>query len=407
MQLATASVPRLALALLVVGVVGAGVVGFWPADTTGDTGQRIGVNASERLAELDGLSATVETTIQLGNRTNRTTQRVWLRPGTRQLRAQTFSDGQSTLTVSNGSVYWVYRPAENTASKLDVSGYDATGQQRGERIERIFTRLNVSRDAPDEPTSASITPGAAPLPSVPGGSGQSLGTPTPAVEEADQFGVRYNGTAEVSGREVYVISIRTEDTGNASVLEDYEQTMYIDTEYFFPIKTHTEWRSDGERIASTSVYRNLTFNPGLDDSRFEFDPPENVTISETNTPAVERYDSIAAARQNTSLPVPDGEVPPSFDLDTVQAISGNFSSVSLRYSNETATLTLSVNDITANATNVTSGERFTADGRDLSYRRFGTSQSVSWQCDDYRYSVTGTAVGRDTLVDIALSVECS
>jgi outer membrane lipoprotein-sorting protein len=76
MQFDTATVSRLVLALLVVGVVGVGAVGFWPAGTTDDARQQISVNASERLAQLDGLSGAVEATIRPGNETNRTVQRV-------------------------------------------------------------------------------------------------------------------------------------------------------------------------------------------------------------------------------------------------------------------------------------------------------------------------------------------
>lgn len=410
MQSDALSVPRIVAAVVVLGSVAAiGVVGFWPADTAEEPRQPIGQNASERSAELDGLTATVETTIHLGNETNSTVQRVWMRPGTREMRARTLGDGPSTLTVSNDSVNWVYRPAENTATKFDVSGYAAGSQRRGERIERIFTRLNVTRNDSGESASASITPGSAPLPAVPSGQPASTPAPTPALDTAGEFGVSYNGTATVSGREVYVVSIRTAGPANATVLDDYEQTMYVDTEYFFPIKTHTQWRSDGERFSTTTVYRNLTFNPGLDDSRFEFDPPENVTIEETNTPSVERYGSPAAAQRNTELPVPDADIPASFEFDAAQEISGNFSSLSMQYSNETATLSVSVTDSSlniSNATNITSGQRLTVDGRGLRYQRVGIRRSVSWECDGYRYSVSGTAVGKDTLVDIVTSVEC-
>ena len=394
------------VAVLTVAVTTAGLVAFWPSEAQSETRQPIGHNASERLAELDGLTATVETTIHLENETNQTRRRVWMRPGTRELRSRTLGDGPSTLTVSNGSTYWVYHPAENNATRLDVGGYNAASQQRGERIERIFTRLNVSRGDREESVSASITPGSAPLPSVPAGTG-SVTTPSqPTVEATDQFGLHYNGTATVSGREVYVVSIRAPDTDeNASVLEDYQQTMYVDSEYFLPIKTHTEWRSDDRRIESTTVYRNLTFNPGFDDSRFQFDPPANVTVVETEGPSVHTFESVATARANTSLPMPTPDIPSSFALDSVQVVSGNFSSVSLQYSNETAALTLSVNNV-SNVTAEQPGQRLTVDGRVLYYRQFGTSHAVSWQCDDYRYSVSGTAVGKDRLLDIAASMEC-
>lgn len=172
-----------------------------------------------------------------------------------------------------------------------------------------------------------------------------------------------------------------------------------------PLKTHTEWTSDGERFSATMTYRNVTFEPGLEDDRFAFEPPENATLVESDFPDVRTFDSVQALRDAVSMPVPDPGVPQSFDLDTARSTSGRFRSVSLQYSNETATLSISVMNHTAS--NVTEGQRLTVDGREVVYQRFGTSQIVSWECDGWGYSVSGTAVGKNRLLEIATSIECS
>lgn len=64
------------VALLAVAVTAIGLVAFWPSEAQQENGPPIGHNASERLASLDGVSATVETVVHYGNQTNRTVPRV-------------------------------------------------------------------------------------------------------------------------------------------------------------------------------------------------------------------------------------------------------------------------------------------------------------------------------------------
>lgn len=400
---------RAALAVVVVlavTVTAVGLVVFWPSDNQG-TQQPIGYNASERLSDLDGYTATVETVMHIDNETNRTVQRVWMRPGTGEMRVETIEGTGSTLTVSNGSVTWLYDREANEVTTLNTSGYGTESDTQGERIERIFKRLNVSRDAVEGSTSATITPSGAPLPSVPGGGGHAgTSTSSPAVQAADEFGVHYEGTDTVDGRAVYVISIQPESEGNATVFEEYQQTMYVDTEWFLPLKTHIEWTSEDRSVEFTTTYRNVTFEPGIDDDRFEFEPPENATVVDSGLPSVRTYDSVGALRDAVSLPVPDPDIPSGFEFDVARHIPGEFRSVSLQYTAETAQLSVSVNNVTDAGINETDGQRLTVDGREVIYREFGTSRIVSWTCGEYSYSVTATAVTKDRLLDVAASIEC-
>lgn len=391
------------VALLAVAVTAIGLVAFWPSEAQQEHGPPIGHNASERLASLDGVSATVETVVHYGNQTNRTVQRVWMRPGTGEMRAEVLEGPGPDLTVSNGSVTWLYDHTENNVTRLDTSGSGTQVSMQGERIERLFTRLNVSREARDASKEAEITPSAAPLPSVPGG--QSVSTPTPEASRADEYGVHYEGTDTVSGREVYVVTVRPKAVDeDAAVLEDYEQTMYVDTEWFYPLKVHTEWTGDNRSVEMSMTYRNVTFEPGLDDDRFEFEPPENATVVESDLSDVRTFDSVSSLRTATSMPVPTPDVPPSFEFDTGRVTAGTFESVSLEYANETATLTVSVTNQTSDSES--DGQRLTVGGREVVYQQFGTSKLVSWECNGRTYSVSGTAVAESRLLDVTASIEC-
>lgn len=89
-------------------------------------------------------------------------------------------------------------------------------------------------------------------------------------------------------------------------------------------------------------------------------------------------------------------------------MTGTVRSVSLQYSNETSQLVVSKAEVT-NATNESakdSGESVSIDGTEGTYQRFGQSGLVSWTCDGYRYSVTGTGLSRGMLVEVAESIRC-
>jgi outer membrane lipoprotein-sorting protein len=398
-----ASLRRVAVvAVLAVAVVGLGAVALWPTESEAAS-PPIGHNASDRLASLDGYTATVETVIRTPNGTNQTVERIWRRPGTGSYNAKKVEGDGPARIVSNGSVTWIYDREANNVTKLELDDPTTQADLQGERIERMFTRLNVTRETTDETDQATVTPsGDAPLPAVP--AGQTAPTEkSPTVEAADQFGVRYEGTDTVADREVYVLSIQPE-SDDAALLEGYEQTLYVDTEWFLTLKTHTEYERNGGTYETTVTYRSVTFEPGIDDDRFRFDPPENATVDEPDLPERERYESLAALRDDVSLPVPDPDLPERFSFDTAVATTGNVTGASVQYSSPRASLVVGIDN--RSSFNVTDGEQITIDGREGIYQSLGPTHIVAWECGGYRYSVTANGVGRETVVSIADSIEC-
>lgn len=417
-------VRRVALALTVVAVLAAGVLVFAPAGET-DAQPHVGHDAADRLAALDGLNATVESTFVRGNETTHSVRRVSVRPGTGELRSVPV-DGDGVVMVSNGSTMWLYRPADREVTRVGVGDAAAGAASRqGERIERLFNRLNVSPSAVDERETATASPRLVPLPVVPAGSPPGAGVD--GAVNRTSYGVRYEGTDTVSGREVYVLALRPAgDGGGGGQFGNYTQRLFVDAEWFLPLRTHTEWTLDGEQIEATTVYRNLSFEPGLPDSLFQFDPPPGVEVSAGPGPTVTSYDSVSALRANTSVPVPDPDLPASFGLVRAQTTTGVGEAVSLRYTNATASLTVTASRVpnatrtngtrtNATRTNITrtngtdalpDGERVSVGTETGIYRQVATSRVLTWSCGDVQYSVLGTGVSRDLVVELARSVGC-
>jgi outer membrane lipoprotein-sorting protein len=388
---------RTVLTLVGVTLVGTVLVlGLWfPGAASSTDSTPLGTNASERYAALDGLDATETTVIEHGDERRRTVAHVSLRPGTGKQRT-VITHGPSRRyerRVSNGTVLWLYDRDGNTATMLPLSP-DTDATSRGARIERLFTRLNVTD--PDETTAVPVTPGVDPLPVVPhSGAGPPV---SESVTGSANHGVSYNGTASVDGRETYVLRL----TSAAS--SGYEQTLWVDTEHFFPLKHRTAWTDDGERVTVTTTYTNVTFDPGLSPETFQFDPPRNATVERPSTPEVTTHGSIAALRASTDISVPDPDLPATFELVYASQTTGKARGVGLQYVNATSTLSVAKYNLTYP---VRGGDkRVTVAGREA-VLSLGSTVSVSWNCPAYRYTVRGSGVSRERVLAVAESVACS
>jgi outer membrane lipoprotein-sorting protein len=408
--------------VIALGVVVAGAVVLWPADAGGETAEpHIGHNASERLQSLDGLNATVETTLVRGNETTRSVREVSLRPGARMRRAEVVSGtGNGTgnrLVVSNGTATWIYDREASEVTKLSVSGSRGDTSTRGRRIEQLFNRLNISRSNADESESAPPSSGLVPLPTVPaggGGDGAADAGPEPDAVGKRGFGVRYEGTGTVDGRETYVLTVTAQGGPSNGTFSNYSQTIHVDTEWFLPLRTHTEWRLDGHAFEVTTVYRNVTFEPGLSDSLFTFDPPADATVREVDGISISTYDSVSALRANVSAAVPEPAIPESFELTAARAAGDPVRSVTLQYANATSSIsvqktTFAGGQPVSNGSELLPGDPITVAGNDARYRQIATNKLVTWTCEGagHRYSVIGNGVTRDRLFDVAESVGCS
>jgi outer membrane lipoprotein-sorting protein len=376
--------PVLVVAALALAAAGAG--GLWVVVAT-EEADPVGLDAGERYAELDAVGATVVTVRERGGETSRTVAEVLRRPGTDRRRVDVVesTDRRYDLTVADGSTLWLYDSDRAVGKRIPLSG-PPPDPTRGERVERLFARLNVTAGA--GPTTVRA-PTVSPLPVVPGAGG----APEPS---AGRYRLTYDGTGSVDGRRAYVLSL-TAGGG------EYRQTLWVDTEWFYPLKTYTEWTADGQRVSLQTTYRNVTFDPDLPAGAFRFDPPASASVEAVDTPRTKAYDSVARLRADAEMSVPDPEVPPSLALTYASETTGRIRGVGLRYVNETARLTVAK----YNRTVETDGDRqVTVAGRPAQLS-LGSPLSLSWNCETYRFTVRGEGVSTDRLVAVGRSVGCA
>lgn len=355
-------------------------------------------NASTQLESLDSLTATREVVTTRGNETSRTVERVALRPDTGDSRATRVSGpGLNDVRVSNGSTLWLYDRDSETVKRLTVERTGSTS--RLDRIVRLVSQLNLSADATAESSAEDI--GVSPLPVVPTGS-QSQQTVGPAQAQGS-YTVTYQGTESVDGRATVVVEL-SQSSSVSEPVANFTQTLWLDSEWYYPLKQRTAWMQGGQQQAITTTYTNVTFTPDLTTSTFVFDPPANATVETPDTPDQQQYDSVAPLREDATLSVPVPTIPESFTLARATRTTGRIDSIGLRYVNSSSVVTVA--KLSPRIEPRTDGEILTVAGQRATYRNLGPKQVITWSCNGVQYKVGGRNLPEGQLADVAHSVGC-
>jgi outer membrane lipoprotein-sorting protein len=386
---------RLVLTIATVVVVSVLAVATWSLafTSTGTADQpQIDADVQQRYEAIDGVTATQTTTItRNGTVASRTTYEATVQPGTQRKRLAVVNSTarRYDLRVSNGSTLWLYDQDRASATRISLSG---TESDRGERLGRLFARLNMSTAA----DAANPQP-VEPLPVVP----QSERRPADVSAAASgSLTVSYEGTETVDGREAYVVHVAPANDTAA-----YEQTIWVDTQRFFPVKKRTAWTTDGERTVVTTTYTNVSYDTGVSEDAFVPEFPDNTTVTVPETPETQTYESVSALRADTDIRVPSPDIPPGYELTYATQTRGQIHSVGLRYVNRTSLITVAKYDRLADESGQNTSDAVTIDGRPAQVSRDLTA-SVSWNCADYRYTIRGEGVSADQLIAIGQSVGC-
>lgn len=345
-----------------------------------------GDEAAERFSSVGIYNATVVTKSTAGNRTTERTLERTVRPATGEQYQLVQEDSTRRVTVYNGTTRWVYRPA---AGEVDRE-QGVVVPDRAEQLRELVGSLPTDDEtkSPVVPISPLVAPDS---PSKGGPSNRTAFT-------FDSVRIQYQGVETVSGRETYVI--KAESTGTAR--KQTQQTTYYDTETFVIMRQDIVQTGRGKRIERQHRVTNITFDPGVNESIFEFDPPDNATIVTTDDKQitqVQQYGTAAKLERAASGHVPDPSVPARFEFDRG---SLKEQTVSIQYIDRPETLTVSRSTAGQIGDDL---EQIDHRGRTYSVDERNEATKVKWRCGDSVYYVEGS-LGRDTVLDIADSVEC-
>jgi outer membrane lipoprotein-sorting protein len=388
---------RIALVIVVaVGVVAAGGAVILSDETPRPSPEAVD-NASERYRSLDGFAATMVSTTTIGNETSRSVRRVTGRPGTNKYRSVAVNESAAPIdvTVSNGTTVWYYDRDNDTVQRIDVDlGANRTGFLLGSSyVERL---LEAALGDTNESSSGVST-----LPMV-SGPGQPDPSGSLRTNASNTLNVSYRGTERTSGREAYVLELT--DAGDGNRLENYTAKVWVDTEWFAPLRQQTNFTVDGQRYSTVTSYRNVSFDPDLSDVSFRFDPPSDANVTVERGPSIARYDSRTALERNASLSVPDPDLPDDFRFQRGVRTTGPNRFVTLQYTNGTSSFSITVSNSTSVA--ATEGREVAVGSATGRLQTLAGSTLVGWRCDGQAYSVTGSNVGNETVLDVARSIGC-
>jgi len=324
---------------------------------------------------------------------SRTEGELIVRPGTGELyrEVESGNGSNSQITVSNGTVAWVYEGGVNRARRLEISRTDSQRRQ----LRQIVTRINRN-GSEGESESA--------LPIVPIGIGDGLGGGTDSGSTAGlnvSTTAAYEGTALVDGRETHVLTV--ESTDESEVRGRW--TYYLDTEWYVTLRSTSNVTIDGKQFRTSFRLQNVTFNPEVPAGQFEFTPPDNATVTGPKT-EVGRYESREQLAAVTDLRVPDPDVPAEFEFETARrSLSDSVESISLRYTSDVATLLVSRRNVTDDMSVDSRGQEVQIGDRTGVYEESPRRGQLRWGCPETTQSIRG-ALPLETLVDIAASIDC-
>jgi len=137
-----------------------------------------------------------------------------------------WSDSENYTMVSNGTVMWIYDKNKNVVTVIKLSPkMEKPKFDYGELIKDLMKKNEV----------------------------------------------KFLGSEKVSGRDCYVIEVIPK---NKTFY--VEQKLWIDKEYWYPLKIETNFG----KFNSTIEYKDVKFNTGIPDSFFEFKPPKGAKVIE-------------------------------------------------------------------------------------------------------------------------------
>ncbi|SEH11586.1 Outer membrane lipoprotein-sorting protein [Natronorubrum sediminis] len=214
---------------------------------------------SDDLEDVEGI---VTTTVTDGNETIEEREDRAERPYVEQ-RSETLEstddDREGEVYVSNESMSWWYDSDAQAATYFESDEPFDTDEVRADRAEMA----DEQRDLYDL---------------------EYQGTETIADREAHVLDVEAKDEAVEAGLSIlvgdteYVYALETVDPDDE--LDVVEQTIWIDTEYAFPLKEHLVVDDpDGDRHELTERYETVSFNQDLGDETFDFEPPANTTVT--------------------------------------------------------------------------------------------------------------------------------
>ncbi len=338
----------------------------------------------------EAVSATLETEATFSNETIEVTEDLWMRSdGTS--RSESEYGNTSVTSVDDGTQIWTETEVADTVRVMDSE------EPFGDRLDAIYETNQQLLEEFDvvefEETTAN-------------------GHDVYHVVLEPEGNESLDRSVDIAmGDSIYSVPVGSagEESTPEELTDDPERTeLWLDHEYLFPVKYELETADGGY----TMEYQDLTFEPDIDDAKFEYEPPENTTVEEVNLPTQTEFETVEQADLAVDFDVEAPEyVPESYEFDAVTVSEHedeNRTNVRSSY--------LAADDSLLSVEATDDPDAFAFDGESIQIGdREGTidrlesigTVRLTWTCEGVGYYVGGPEdLDEETAVSIAESIGC-
>lgn len=375
---------RLALVCCVLLVAGAGCLSA-PGESLEETVRE----EFDEATPPEGVTATHNYTYDDGTDTVSWTANVWLRADgleRTEFDSTPGTDGGSILITYDGEEVWYYFPEQDLAEVYQAEGDPNALEVTYETYERLVSDLKVV-EANEETVGDHET--------------YHL-----VLEPREENDVPLDVITDA------LFPVEAEDEGNLTA-EDWETPpdrieVWLDQEHLFPVRSTFD-SPDGVR---TVEYHNLTFDAGLSDEMFEFDPPEGTDVQVLDVSNVTQYEAVAGADNATPFTVAEpGTVPDGYDfqLATVATYETRDQRVATVWYENGAGSRLLVQRTNGPIYLEVDDETVTVNGREGSFevQEENGVHLLNWSCGGVENVIaTDRTVDREQMIAVAESFPC-
>lgn len=366
-SLATRTIP-LAVGLIVVALTAVVAVGGLPTGDVAPGGDEVLDSVEQRYDSAETLAG--EATITVENGTTEGSANVsFVVEEPNSTRVSVAHNGTEVVAGTNGTVAWVYDPANDTAWVRDVP-----------QNESAWNHSAIPSNRSEVPGNHSWA-----------GTNGTYTHPNATVEEYldENVSAEVRRTETLGDSETYVVSLEPEN-------ESYRgnTTLWVDTDDY---RVHKVRAGYGENW-TTVDFDGQQFNASVHESTFR--PPDAAAV---NTVAQERYETFEDAQANTDLTLQPLDAEGYEFSEAVVVTRSGWTVATRQYTGETNVSVVATADDPPYGLNATTGENVTVAGEQATYVDREDGAAVVWETDGVTRAVAGD-LAREALLDLAETV---
>jgi len=313
------------------------------------TAEQIAKNMEEKYRSIKDMQGEYTVTSYYGNEIFSQSWKIWTKENKMR------QENDEMLMVSNGEISWIYDKKKNEVIKITSTS----------EFEEFFKEaFSYSR----------------------------------IIEELlNSYELKALGSEKINGRDCYVIDAKPK----VENILGMKLKMWVEKEFWYPIKIEMEFDVLGNKSKSVVEYRNLSFNSGISDELFEFTPPPEAKILELKLQMPAKL-TIEEAKRNVDFEILVPKYTAEYEFDYAM-VSELDEEVSLLYKKGNSYLTIveSRNETLLPDSKIVKIGKVEGNISDL----YGF-KTLQFKCKDI-YIRISSELSEEDLIKIAESFECN